>query len=61
MVLDDDTGAGGLLDLNMLIVAGGAERTEEQFRYSCWESAGFELIDVVPTVSVSSVIRARAV
>ena len=32
MVLDDDTGAGGLLDLNMLIVAGGAERTEEAVR-----------------------------
>ena len=60
MVLDDDTGAGGLLDLNMLIVAGGAERTEEQFR-RLLERAGFELLDVVTTRSVSSVIRARAV
>ena len=32
MVLDDATGAVGLLDMNMLIVAGGAERTVEQFR-----------------------------
>ena len=60
MVLDGDTGAGGLLDLNMLIVSGGAERTEEQFRHLLG-SASFELIDMVPTLSVSSVIRARAV
>ena len=60
MVLGDITGAGGLLDLNMLIVAGGAERTEEQFR-RLLDSAGFSLFDVTPTRSVSSVIRARAV
>ena len=59
MVLDDHTGTGGLLDLNMLIVAGGAERTEEQFKHLL-DRAGFELIDVVPTPPVSSVIRARA-
>ena len=59
MVLDDDTGAGGLLDLNMLIVAGGAERTEEQFRHLLGR-AGFELLEVFPVHSVSSVIRARA-
>ena len=60
MVLDDDTVTGGLLDLNMLIVAGGAERTEEQFRLLL-DRAGFELLDVITTRSVSSVIRARAV
>ena len=60
MVPDDITGAGGLLDLNMLIVAGGAERTTEQFR-CLLEGAGFELLEVIPTRSVSSVIRARAV
>ena len=59
MVLDDDTGAGGLLDLNMLIVAGGAERTEEQFRHLLGR-AGFKLLEVIPTRSVSSVIRAKA-
>ena len=60
MVLDEDTGAGGLLDLNMLIVAGGAERTEEQFG-GLLGRAGFEILEVVPTRSVSSVIRARAI
>ncbi len=60
MVPDDITGAGGLLDLNMLIVAGGAERTTEQFK-RLLDGAGFELLEMIPTRSVSSVIRARAV
>ena len=60
MVLDGDTGAGGLLDLNMLVVAGSAERTGEQFR-RLLAGAGFELLEVIPTRSVSSIIRARAV
>ena len=60
MVLDGVTGTGGLLDLNMLVVAGGAERTEEQFR-DLLARTGFELLEVIPTRSVSSVIRARAV
>ena len=60
MVLDGITGPGGLLDLNMLIVAGGAERTEEQFRHLL-DGTGLKLLGVIPTVSVSSVIKARAV
>ena len=60
MVLDTVSGTGGLLDLNMLVVAGAAERTEEQF-ISLLDETGFELRDVTPTRSVSSVIRARAV
>ena len=60
MIPDDATGAGGLLDLNMLVVAAGAERSEEQYR-RLLEDAGFAVMDVLPTASVSSVIRARAV
>ena len=60
MVLDGGTGAGGLLDLNMLVVAGSAERTEQQFR-RLLDGAGFELLEVIPTRYVSSIIRARAV
>ena len=60
MVLDDSSGAGGLLDLNMLVMTGGAERTEGQFR-ELLAKAHFEMRDVVPTGSVSSVIRARAI
>ncbi len=60
MVLDDSSGAGGLLDLNLLVMTGGAERTESQFR-SLLVRADFELLDVAETGAVSSVIRARAV
>ena len=59
MVLDDSSGAGGLLDLNMLVMTGGAERTEAQFG-DLLTRAGFELLDVVGTGAVSSVIRAKA-
>ena len=60
MVLDDESGVGGLLDLNMLVMTGGAERTEAQYR-GLLEQSGFELQEIIPTNSVSSVIRARAV
>ena len=60
MVLDEETGDGGLLDLNMLVMTQGAERTEEQFG-NLLTQAGFGLMDVIETGSVSSVIRARAV
>ena len=60
MVLDDSSGAGGLLDLNLLVMTGGAERTEAQFR-GLLNRAGFELLDVTETGAVSWVIRARAV
>ena len=60
IILDNSSGAGGLLDLNMLVMTGGAERTEAQFR-ELLAKANFEMRDVVPTSSVSSVIRARAI
>ena len=43
----------------MLVMTEGAERTEKQFREVLAE-AGFGLLDVIETGSVSSVIRARA-
>lgn len=60
MVLDDETGGGGLLDLNMLVMTQGAERAEEQFGCLLGQ-AGFCMVDLIGTRSVSSVIRARAV
>ena len=60
MVLDDATGEGGLLDLNMLVMTEGRERTKAEFS-DVLGLAGFYLVDVVETDSVSSVIRARAV
>ena len=59
MVLDDETGGGGLLDLNMLVMTQGAERTEEQFR-NILREAGFDLVDLIETAAVSSVFSARA-
>ena len=59
MVLDEETGQGGLLDLNMLVMTQGAERTEEQFR-DILREAGFGLLDVIETGAVSSVLMARA-
>ena len=60
MMLDDRTGSGGLLDIHMLVMTGGRERTGEQFGDLLAE-AGFEMIDVSPATSVSSVIRARPI
>ena len=59
MVLDESSASGGLLDLNMLVITRGAERTVRQFR-SLLHRAGFEMLDVRPTGSVSSIIRAEA-
>ena len=59
MVLDEVGGNGGLLDLNMLVMTRGAERTEGQFRLMLQE-AGFQMQRVVPMGSVSSVIEATA-
>ena len=52
-------GGGGLLDLNMLVMTQGAERTKEQFR-DILSQTGFDLLDVTETGAVSSIIRARA-
>ena len=60
MALDEESPAGGMLDLHMLTMTEGAERTPSQFRRLLTE-AGFAMVDVAPTASVSSVIRAAAV
>ncbi len=60
MVLDDATGGGGLLDLNMLVMTQGAERTETQFR-DILNKSGFAVLDVIDTGTVSSIVRAKAV
>ena len=59
MVLDEETGQGGMLDLNMLVMTQGAERTKEQFR-DILREAGFGLLGVTETSSISSVLMARA-
>ena len=57
MALDETGGAGGLLDLNMLVMTQGAERTERQFG-RLLEAAGFRMQEVIATGAVNSVITA---
>jgi hypothetical protein len=45
------------LDLQMLILLGGQERTEAEFR-DLFAAAGFRLQRVIPTASPSSVLEA---
>ncbi len=49
---------GKLVDIEMLLMPGGRERTAEEFA-SLFERAGFELARIVPTESPLSVIEAR--
>ena len=58
--MDDATGAGGLLDLNMLVMTGGRERTAGEFQ-KLLADTGFRLLDVRPTRTVNSLICAEAV
>jgi hypothetical protein len=51
---------GKLIDLEMLMLPGGRERSESEFR-ALLASAGFELTRVIPTRSPLSIIEARAV
>ena len=44
------------IDLNMLVMTGGRERTEEEFR-ALYKEAGFRLTRIVPTDSPFSVIE----
>ena len=55
MILDEDAPSGGLLDLHMLTMTEGAERTASQFRRLLAE-AGFKMGEVAATGAVSSVV-----
>jgi hypothetical protein len=46
------------MDLNMLVMTGGRERTESEYR-RLLEAAGFELTRIIPTESPMSVIEAE--
>jgi hypothetical protein len=49
---------GKLLDLEMLLMPGGRERTEREFR-TLFAKAGFEITRIVPTSRPDSVLEAR--
>lgn len=49
---------GKIMDLEMLAMAGGRERTEEEFR-ALFDRAGFDLTRIIPTKSPLSVIEGK--
>jgi hypothetical protein len=51
---------GKFLDLTMLLIPGGKERTEAEYR-TLFESAGFHLTRIVPTATEVSVIEGKVV
>jgi hypothetical protein len=57
-VIGSESSFGKLLDLAMLVLPGGAERTEEEFR-KLYEGAGFRLTRIVPTKAEVSVVEGR--
>ena len=53
-----DPAFGSLLDLNMLVMSGGRERTQEEYR-SLFEASGFSLTRVIPTLAPVSILEAQ--
>jgi hypothetical protein len=51
---------GSLLDLNMLVISGGRERTEAEYR-RLFEASGFRLKRFIPTVALVSILEAAPV
>jgi len=51
---------GKLLDVNMLVIPDGRERTERQYR-DLYRLSGFELTQIIPTAAEVSVIEGRPV
>ena len=55
--LIEDPAFGSLLDLNMLVMSGGQERTKDEYR-SLLENSGFRLTQVIPTLAPVSILEA---
>lgn len=51
---------GKLLDLNMLVIPGGLERTEEEYK-ALFAASGFHLSRIIPTTTEISIIEALPV
>jgi hypothetical protein len=54
----NDPALGKLLDLHMLVIPGGKERTDHEYR-TLFDAGGFRLTRIVPTKSEVSVIEGR--
>jgi hypothetical protein len=53
----EDRSFGGLLDLNMLVMSGGRERTGEEY-CELFDKSGFHLTRVIPTLALVSILEA---
>ena len=53
----DDPAFGSLLDLNMLVMSGGRERTKDEYS-SLLEKSGLHLTRVIPTLAPVSILEA---
>jgi predicted O-methyltransferase YrrM len=51
---------GKFLDVNMLVMTGGRERTEAEFR-ALYKAGGFELTKIVPVHPSASIVEGRAI
>jgi hypothetical protein len=56
----DEPDPGKILDLVMLVVPGGRERSAEEYR-TLLDHSGFQLTRVVPTRSPASIVEAVSV
>jgi hypothetical protein len=56
----NEPSVGKMLDLAMMVLPGGMERTEKQYR-ELFSRAGLSLARIVPTAADVSVIEARPV
>ena len=54
----NEPGLGKIIDLEMLVMPGGRERTEEEFR-RLFDRAGYRLARVIPTEAPLSVVEGR--
>ena len=54
---DNEPSVGKLLDLEMMVVTGGQERTESEYK-ALLESSGFTLSRILPTAETVSLIEA---
>jgi hypothetical protein len=54
----DDPSFSKLLDLTMLVIPGGKERTEDEYR-KLYEAGGFHITRIVPTMAEVSVIEGK--
>jgi hypothetical protein len=52
----NDPFMGKFLDLTMMLIPGGKERTEEEYR-DLYDTAGFDLLRIVPTSTEASVVE----